>query len=269
MQVAFTTYSTPRWTLAEIAEQASALGFEAVELRMYEGHEVPADLSPADCRRVRGIFAARGLGLCALGCSCRLSGDAAVRHGQLELARRYLGIAAALGAPVLRLFGGVPPAAVTMEEACARVADGLSQLCPAAQAAGVRLALETHDAFAAATLVGAVLAQVPDPWVGACWDWLHPIRVGESVQTTWRALEGRVLHVHTKDAARTEGGAWEARYFGEGELPLGELLTCLQRGGYSGALSLEWEPRGGDPHPEIALQRYVPVVRALLAARAG
>ena len=267
MQVSFTTYSTPAWSPERIAEQAAALGFDAVELRMYDGRNVPVDLSAADCARLRQVFAARGLPLCALGTSCRLSGDDAQRSAQVADARRYLAIASELQAPLLRVFGGpYDQAAVSVEEACRRVAAALAELAEPAREAGVTLALETHDAFSAAALVGAVLDQVRHRHVGACWDWLHPFRVGETVEQTHGHLRGRVVHTHTKDAARLAAG-WEARYFGQGELPLADILAALVGDGYEGPLSLEWEPRGGDPHPEGALAHYVPAVRALMARR--
>lgn len=265
VQVAYTTYSTPAWSLEQIAEQAAALGFDAVELRMYDGRNVAVDLTPADCARIRQVFAARGVPLCALGTSCQLSGDDAKRAAQVADAGRYLGIASELQAPLMRVFGGRYEEGVSAEAACRRVATALQGLAEPARAAGVILALETHDAFSAGRLVGAVLDQVPHPNVGACWDWLHPFRVGETAAVTHSYLKGRIVHTHTKDAAHV-GDDWEAAYFGEGGLPLADILDALVADGFDGPLSLEWEPRGKDPQPEKALAHYVPAVRALMAA---
>jgi sugar phosphate isomerase/epimerase len=264
MQVAFTTYSTPDWTPEVIAEQAAALGFDAVELRTYEGHHVPSEPGPEELRRLRTAFASRGVPLCALGTSCQLAADGERRVHELEEARRYLRLAGELGAPILRVFGG-PHGEGGQVAAVRRVAEALGELAEPARAAGVRLALETHDAFSAGALVGEVLRQVDHPYVGACWDWLHPFRAGETLAETYGHLRGRVVHTHTKDAAQVDG-RWEARYFGEGQLPLAEILGLLVADGYDGPLSLEWEPRGKDPHPERALAQYVPAIRRLLAA---
>jgi sugar phosphate isomerase/epimerase len=265
IQIAFTTYSTPAWSPERIAEEAARLGFDAVELRMYDGHEVPPGLAPGEVARLRAAFAGRGVPLCALGTSCRFSGDDAERARQVADARRYIALAAELGAPLLRVFGGpYDRAAVREEEACARVAAALADLAEPARAAGVTLALETHDAFAAARTVGSVLRQVDHPAVGACWDWLHPFRVGETAAESFGFLRGRVVHTHTKDARRVNGG-WDATPFGEGQLPLDEIVASLVATGYAGPLSLEWEPRAPDAQPERALAQYVPAVRALLA----
>lgn len=265
MQLAFTTYSTPQWSLERIAEQGAALGYQAVELRMYDGHDVPADLTQAQCAEVRRTFTSRGLPICAVGTSCRFSGPDEARMNQVASARQYIAIAAAMGAPILRVFGGAYEAGVSPQQAAGRVAAALSELADAAAASGVRLALETHDAFAAAALVGQVMRQVVHPAVGACWDWLHPFRVGETASEAFAHLRGRILHTHTKDARKDAEGRWEAAPLGKGDLPLREILAALVSSGYDGPLSLEWEPRGHDSHPETALAQYAEAMRALCA----
>lgn len=267
MQIAYTTYSTPRWSPEEIAERAAGFGYQAVELRAYNGKNVPSDLTSADCAQLRRIFDARALPVCVVGTSCRFAISDAEAAANVAEAKKYLLIAAALGAPVIRVFGGgFDRQKVTDDEAVARVAAALSELAPAAARAGVKIALETHDGFSAGALVGRVLRQVDHPSVGACWDWLHPCRVGETPAQTAEYLKGFVIHAHTKDARRKERGGWDAEYFGQGELPLADIFGRMVAQGYAGPLSLEWE-RGGDPEPEKALAQYVPAVKAL--AKAG
>jgi len=264
--VAYTTYATPAWSLAQIAARAAALGFEAVELRAYDGHNVPSGLTAADCAELRRTFEAQGLSLCAVGTSCRFAPSAEEARGSVEEARRYLEIAARVGAPLIRVFGGAfDRAKVSEDEAVGRVAESLAALAGPAREAGVRIALETHDGFSAGALVGRALRQVNHPFVGACWDWLHPCRVGETPRQTAEHLRGWLIHAHTKDARRSANGGWEAEHFGHGVLPLGDIYAEMMAQGYTGPLSYEWE-RGGDPDPENALALYVKGIRALVAA---
>ena len=266
MQVAFTTYSTPEWTLETVAERAARLGYDAVEIRVGQKHGFDADASAQRCAQVRKCFAEDRVAICALGSSCRFAPCEPAEHqAQVETAQRLLAVAGEIGAPVLRVFGGAFSAPVTEAEAVARVVDAMEQLAGPARAARVKVALETHDGFSAAARVRQVLAQVDDPWIGACWDWLHPWRMGESVSETARHLHGRIAHVHTKDAVRDAEGRWPAEHFGRGVLPLGDLYRALQTEGYDGALSFEWE-RGGDPDPTVALTAYEQGVRALIRA---
>lgn len=266
LQIAFTTYSTPAWSLERAAEQAARLGYDAVEIRAGQRHGFDADAGPERCAQVRKRFADDRVAICALGSSCRFAPCAPEEHrAQVETAKRLLEVAGAIGAPVLRVFGGAFTAPLTEAEAVARVVDAMEQLAEPARAARVRVALETHDGFSAAARVRQVLAQVEDPFIGACWDWLHPLRMGESVAETARHLHGRIVHVHAKDAVRDAEGRWQAEHFGRGTLPLGDLYRALQDAGYAGAVAFEWE-RGGDPDPTAALIAYEHGMRALARA---
>ena len=269
VQIAFTTYSTPEWSLETVAERAARLGYDAVEIRAGQKHGFDADATPQRCAQVRKLFAEDRVAICALGSSCRFAPCGPEEHAaQVATAQRLLEVAAAVGAPVLRVFGGAFGAPTTEAEAVARVVDALEQLAGPARAAGVKVALETHDGFSAAARVRQVLAQIDDPFVGACWDWLHPYRMGESVAETARHLHGRVVHVHAKDALRDANGHWQAEYLGRGVLPLGDLYRAARDEGYDGALSFEWE-RGGDPEPIVALQSYAQGMRTLGRALPG
>jgi sugar phosphate isomerase/epimerase len=264
--ISYTTYSTPGWSIARIAVRAAALGFEAVELRAYDGANVPADLDAAACAEMRRTFEGHGLGVSAVGTSCRFAPSAEEAARSVEDGLRYIEIASRLGAPLIRVFGGAfERAGVSEDDAVGRVAESLSRLAEPARQAGVRVALETHDGFSAGALVGRALRQVNHPSVGACWDWLHPFRVGETPRQTAEHLRGFLIHAHTKDARRDEQGRWQAEHFGHGILPLGDIYAEMAAQGYDGPLSFEWE-RGGDPDPEEALRRYVQGIRALLAA---
>jgi sugar phosphate isomerase/epimerase len=264
--IAYTTYSTPGWSVAQIAERAAAFDFEAVELRAYDGANVPSNLDAAACAEIRRTIEDRGLRVAAVGTSCRFAPSAEEAARSVEEGRRYLEIAARLGAPLIRVFGGAfERGGVTPDEAVGRVAESLAALAEPAKQAGVRIALETHDGFSAGALVGRALRQVNHPSVGACWDWLHPFRVGETPRQTADHLRGFIIHSHTKDARKDEQGRWQAEHFGHGILPLGEIYAEMMAQGFAGPLSFEWE-RGGDPEPEDALRRYVTGIRALVAA---
>ncbi len=265
MRVAFTTYSTPGWSLAEAAQVADSMGFDALEIRAGRTGGITADSAPEQCAQVRALCADRGVAICAVGTGCHFVVEEAERRSQVQEAARFLEVARALGAPVIRVFGGAFGPEVGEDEAVDRVARSLGELAGPAEATGVRVALETHDGFSAGARVARVLQRVPGPWIGACWDWLHPFRVGESAAQTAALLRGRVVHVHSKDARKGPQGHWEAEHFGRGILPVGDLYRQLVGQGYGGALSFEWE-RGGDPEPAEALRQYVRGMRALLGA---
>ncbi|MBV8065943.1 MAG: TIM barrel protein [Actinobacteria bacterium] len=153
-----------------------------------------------------------------------------------------LELAAAWGAPVVRVFGGD---ASDLAGIARRLAGELHR----AHELGVAVALETHDAFSRAALVGALLDRVDDPAFGAVWDLHHPHRAGESPEEVVAALGPRIRLVHVKDA-RSDGTLVP---LGEGDVPVRESLALLG----DVPLVVEWEKRWHPEldEPEVALPR--------------
>ena len=172
----------------------------------------------------------------------------------IELARPFerelpaaLELAAAWGAPIVRVFGGEVGAL-----------DDVARLT---------VALETHDDFSSAELVAELLRRVESPSFAAVWDVHHPCRVGESPQEVVRALGTRIALVHVKDARR-RGDGWELVELGDGEVPVRESLGRLREAGYDGWLTVEWEKRWHPElaEPELALPREGATLRRWLAS---
>lgn len=271
--LAYSTLACPGWSLERAAEAAAAYGYAALELRLLDGALIPADLPPDARRRVRDSLRQHGLGLVAIGASTRFAlPDPAERFANAAELRRFLQLAHELGAPMVRTFGGQPPAGVGEAQAAAWVAESLEPLLADAEALGVKIALETHDAFARGAAAAAVLDRLPHPQLGAIWDVLHPLRHGEPPAATWAALGPRLLHVHMKDgrpdpaAARPED--WALTLLGEGAVPGRAIMGLLRDGGYHGHLCAEWEKRWHPQlaEPEVALPQHAAVLRSWMEA---
>src|SRR5688500_8750359 len=231
-RLAFSTLGCPAWTTEQAGEAARRLGYEGVEIRLLDGEIIPADLDAAGRTRVKEALA--GLGIPSVGTSCRFtSPDADERAKSRADAERYLELAAELGAESIRVFGGNLAPGDSLETGIGRIAESLNLLAPSAERAGVKIALETHDAMSAGRAVADVLARVQSPWIGALWDSHHPYRMGESPEQTYRLLEGRILSTHVKDARR-DGDKWQLLPLGEGEVPVREMLQTLRVNGWSG-----------------------------------
>jgi fatty-acyl-CoA synthase len=141
----------------------------------------------------------------------------------------------------------------------------LEAAVPAAERLGVRIGVETHDAFSSSAVLAELLALVSSPAVGAVWDSHHPHRMGESPRQVWANIGPRVLLAQVKDARldsmRKDG--WQLVLLGEGEVPVREMLGLLAAGGYPGWISVEWEKRWHpeiEP-PEVALPQHLAVLR--------
>ena len=262
--LAFSTLGCPAWTLAQAADAAVANGYAGLEIRLLGSEVIPADLSARQRHEVRQIVADRGLTIIGLGASTRFSAPAAVeRRRQEDELRRYLDLAAELGAGMVRTFGGKLVEGATLEQTAAWLAGSLEAVMPAAEATGVTVMLETHDAFCRGQDVALVLAQIDHPRMQIIWDLHHSYRMGESIEETWQLIGSRVGHVHIKDAVRREDGTWQLVLLGQGEVPNRAAIDLLSREGYAGYLSVEWEKKWHPeiPDPEIALPQHARLLR--------
>lgn len=272
MKLAYTTLACPGWTIEQAAEQARAMGYEGLELRLLDGEVVGPDLSAANRRRVRDALDANGLALVCLDTSVRVAQpEASARDTQLRDGLLMLELAAELGAPMIRVFAG-PPEGTSDDDAVAGAVATLTPLADKARLVGVRVALETHDAFCSSQTVARVLAETPADVTGALWDLLHPYRIGEPTEVTLGRLRDRLLHVHIKDGKpKPEGGPnWDLTLLGEGAVPTRDILAALRGAGYDGWVAVEWEKKWHPylAEPEVALPQHAEKLREYLAAGA-
>ncbi|RME63096.1 MAG: sugar phosphate isomerase/epimerase [Caldilineae bacterium] len=267
LPLVFSTLGCPSWTLERAAQQAVADGYVGLEVRLLDGEIIPADLSAERRQEVRQIMAKYGIKIVGLGASTRFaSPDPEERRRNEEELRRYVELANDLEVPMVRTFGGNPPADHTIDEAIDWVAGSLAAVAPTAEAQGVTVVLETHDAFCRGQEVARVLEQVNHPRIQAVWDVHHPYRMGESVEETWQYIGPWVAHVHIKDARRRPDGTWQLVLLGEGEVPCREVIQLLLAQGYTGYLSAEWEKKWHPEieEPEIALPQHAAKLREWL-----
>lgn len=262
--LAYSTLGCPDWSLEEAAEQAAAAGYQGLEIRVLDGQIIPSDLSTEAQARVRNTMAQHGLSIIGLGVSTRFSAtDAEERRANLDELQRYVELANALECPMVRTFGGDVQPGATVDQTIDWVAENLASAMPAAEAQGVTVLLETHDAFCRGAEVARVLAQVEHPRLQAVWDVHHPFRMGESIEETWRLIGDRVAHVHMKDARLRPDGSWQLVLLGNGEVPCRDIVELLHREGYNGWISAEWEKKWHPEieGPEVAMPQHADVLR--------
>ncbi|HRQ72911.1 MAG TPA: sugar phosphate isomerase/epimerase family protein [Phycisphaerales bacterium] len=130
---------------------------------------------------------------------------------------------------------------------------------------GVRFALEVHPSEIAYDLYTAerALAAVGNhPAFGFNFDPSHLVWQGVDPARFIDRFPDRIFHVHMKDAATTLDGesgilsshlpfgdarrGWDFRSVGRGDVNFEEIVRALNRAGYAGPLSVEWEDSGMD-----------------------
>jgi sugar phosphate isomerase/epimerase len=160
-------------------------------------------------------------------------------------------LAAELGTPCLRVFGGAVPENTARSALLPAAAEVLHALGSYGAEQGVTVAIETHDSWTRSEDILALLQAVALPTVGVLWDAHHTYRAGEDPAHTLALLAPALTYVHLKDSLPTPGqpGAWTYCLLNEGDVPLKNICALLKQAGYDGYLSLEWEKKW---HPEIA-----------------
>lgn len=270
MKIAFMTFACPTWSANDVIAAAERHGYDGIEWRIdaEHAHGVEVRMDAAQRAALRRRLADAGLATCCIASSLRFNlAGADERRAAIDAAPAIVELAADLGAPGVRVFGGPCPEGRTLSDGVGWAAESLAELAPVAAAHGVQLWLETHDDFAAGRTVGDVLARVNDPAVRANWDVMHPYRgAGESVADTRAALHGRLAHTHFHDCTATGTGGEGICPFGRGYLPLVEMLHALREEGFEGYLSGEWFGQDLGATPDEALATYIYGCREALRA---
>jgi sugar phosphate isomerase/epimerase len=241
MKYAFMTFSCKDASLDEVLALARRTGYEGVELRSGGGHAhgVEVDTGPNERATVKRKCAEAGIEPCCIAISARFADPADAAEWVAET-EATIELASDIGSPVIRVFGGKLGEEVSRGEAVEAVAGHLRGLASEAEAHGVTLAMETHDAWCDAAHVAAVMRLVDHPAVGVNWDVMHPGRAaGYSLEASFELLKPWIRHLHFHDAMLVPDKL-DFRKIGEGEIDHRVILRQLAGIGYTGYLSGEW-----------------------------
>lgn len=242
--------------LVETLALAARNDIGAVELRSLGGDlDLPSWLAkeygaPVDLARAWPVGAARLVGL---NTSFKLGkNDEASRADLLG----FVPWAEALGVPWLRVFDGC---ASTDEADLRAAADTLAWWRDLRREKGWRtdFMIETHDALVTAPNLLRLMELAPGAAI--LWDTHHTWKKGgEDPVATWSAIRDHVVHVHVKDSISRPSARHNFTYVlpGDGEFRLRPVLDVLERDGYTGVVSLEWERQWHPylPPLEVALR---------------
>ncbi len=238
----FSTIACPDLPWEEVLEVGAAAGMRAVEIRL-DREDRPFGLGDAELPKLSAALASRGLTVSDVGMGLALTD---YRPGLEEKLTPVFERAALIGARGVRVFLGhsalrVPEGKTENEEGIIR---SVSDIARVAERYPVALWLETHGTYSRARDVRRVIDAAGSDAVRVIWDIFHSYEMGESVEESDAALSDLTVHVHIKDGVKKPddpNGAMTYTKVGEGEVPLRRALELLDKRGYDGVLSLEWE----------------------------
>lgn len=274
MKLAFSTLGCPDWELEEVARAAREYGYEGVELRALGGGlDLPArpEFQPGEVARTREWLAGRGVDICCVDTSCTFdSVDESERRRQVELAGRHCELAAALGAPLIRVFPDLVPEGATREQTRDRISDSLREVARLAPR-GVRVGLETHGDFARGHMTADIIRRADHPNLCIIWDAANTFASGEEVEESSAAVAPFLAHVHLRDARPMGKEHWTPVLAGRGLVPFERVVAALRKLDYRGYVSFEfekyWHPEIEEP--DVSLPDFAAAMRPLPGGQAG
>ncbi|WPO69724.1 sugar phosphate isomerase/epimerase family protein [Streptomyces sp. KN37] len=227
-------------------DDAADLGREKLELWGIAPHLHIPRLRDADARSIRRSIEARGLSVYCLTPEqvtypVNVASPVAwLRAESIALFRRAAELCVELGAELLLLTPGRGYENEATGAAWRRSADAIGEITAYAGALGVECVLEPLQRVESnlvndSRTLAAMLDEIGAANLGAVLDTVTMAVAGENVDDAFEALGGdRVRHVHLIDGRPAGHLAW-----GDGELPLDEYLSALDRRGYDRWMTFE------------------------------
>ena len=262
MRICFSTLACPTWTLSQVVEIAVSSGYEGIELRFLEGEDslwkLPAFQGSALATSKR-MIADRGLSIACVGTSCRFhSPDAQERERWEEEGKRMAELAAALGAPGIRVFGDKIQPGEDRDATRVWIAEGIRNLAEKTRKNGVEVWLETHGDFASSAETMQIVRESGCADIGVVWDPANAFTDRKEQPSEAAAAFGSALrHLHLRDLD-CHDGEWQPVLTGEGKFPVRQIVARVEKLGYAGFLSFEWEKkwRPALAEPELAIPQF-------------
>ncbi len=212
----------------------------------------------------RREVAAKKLKIACVSSSAQLhDADPEKRKQHIADAKRFIDLAASLGAPNVRVFGNNIQG--PKDQVVARVASGLHELGSYAGDHGVAVIIESHGDFTDSPTLYEILTRADSPNVGLLWDAHHTFVSGkEDPEFTVRKMGKFIRHTHLKDSVPAGDGR---RYVltGRGDVPVRKQVEVLSASGYTGCYTFEWE-KVWHPEleePEIAIADFAEFMRKI------
>jgi sugar phosphate isomerase/epimerase len=168
---------------------------------------------------------------------------------QLKETRDWIDHYAALGAPVIRVFGGNPPKGMTEERAVRNIVANMTEALGYAAQRQVRLAIENHDFLTKVDRLLALLAHFDSPWFGVNLDSGNLAPTADPYGDLEKLIPFAInvqLKVHIPVNGKKE----------KADFP--RLINLLEKGRYQGYVVLEYEDR---EDPMVAIPRYLEELR--------
>ncbi|MCH2129630.1 MAG: sugar phosphate isomerase/epimerase [Pirellulaceae bacterium] len=170
---------------------------------------------------------------------------------QMAYTKRWIENYSKLGAPVIRVFAGLPPEGVSEDDAIEQAATALRTACDYAGQHGVMLGIENHDFTSNVDRLLRIVEAVDSPWFGVNFD-SGNFSGSHDPYGDMERMAPYSVNVQLKVLVRSAKGTEPA------DLP--RMVDILRHAGYAGYLVLEYESAA----PYENVPRYVDQLRKIV-----
>jgi sugar phosphate isomerase/epimerase len=160
---------------------------------------------------------------------------------------------ATLGAPVIRVFAGIPPKGVSEEQGIQNAIANMGRACNMAAKKGVILGLENHDYLTKIDRMLPIVRAVTSPWFGVNFD------SGNVDAPDPYAELAKIAPYAVNVQLKVEVGPAKAKQ--PTDVP--RVVKLLKESGFRGYIVLEYEAR---PDPYVAIPKHLAELGAAIAA---
>jgi sugar phosphate isomerase/epimerase len=266
--LSFSTLGCPDWTLQQIVDFAAQNNYQGIEvrgiLRELDLTKRP-EFSKQNIASTLRLLEDKKLKFVNLGSSATLHfAESTERKKNLDEGKRFIDLAHELKCPFIRVFPNNFPKEQEKNATMDLMVKGLLELGDYAKGSNVSVLIESHGDLLFIEDLEKVMKAAEHKNVGMIWDVVNMwTKTKESPKTAFEKLKKYVRHTHIKDA-KIVNEKIQYVLLGQGEVPIFEAIDALEKGGYSGYYSFEWEKLWHPEidSPEIAIADYVKAMTA-------
>jgi sugar phosphate isomerase/epimerase len=206
--------------------------------------------SPEKIDKTTKFVEDKGLKIINLGASSSLHHrNITERKKNIDEAKQFIDLAQKLKCPYIRVFPNDFPKDQDRNETIDLIVKGLLELGDYAKGSDVTVLLESHGQVVKSDDLEIIMRSAEHKHVGLIWDIVNMWAVTkEAPGEVYKKLRKYIRHTHIKDLNMVNGKE-QYTLVGKGEAPIFEGIDALNKGGYKGYFSFEWEKLW---HPEIA-----------------
>lgn len=252
--LSFSTLGCPDWNFEKIVNFAHDNGYDGIEIRTIQRKlDIPALAefsSPERIAATTKFVKGKGVKIVNLGASSSLHhANVTERKKNIDEAKRFIDLAGQLNCPYIRVFPNDFPKDQERNATIDLISKGLLELGDYAKGTNVAVLMESHGQVVNSKDLEIIMHASEHEHVGLVWDIVNMWSVTkEPPAEVYQKLKKYIRHTHIKDLKMVNGKE-EYTLLGKGESPIFEGIDALNKGGYTGYFSFEWEKLW---HPEIA-----------------